>query len=234
MQVPPDSPVGEDHADDKQERTAATVPRLKTQESCKVIKGWSKGLRKLRTRQSTCALFAGLQCNWLHFNQTISIFFCACGSPVVSKHLLWGYGVVFIKSKSSACLLEHGRNVFGEKMYPFRSTTKSYPCVATDISSELPLNAKAKGRGRGRGRPTGQRSKVEPKEASTSFTWMLPKWQVLLSFGSSRCQKVCLKAGIQDWGSPVPTIDKSRMVSKLILQLLQVFQTMSAAPTLAD
>ena len=53
-------------------------------------------------------------------------------------------GVVFIKSKSSACLLEHGRNVFGEKMYPFRSTTKSYPCVANDISSELPLNLRLK------------------------------------------------------------------------------------------
>ena len=65
VQVPPDSPVGEDHADDKQERTAATVPRLKTQESCKVVKSWSKGLRKLRTRQSTaCALCCATSPKW--------------------------------------------------------------------------------------------------------------------------------------------------------------------------
>ena len=121
----------------------------------RLLKVEAKVCANLEQDNQQCVLFAVLhppnglyrpQGIWAHATDRISMKLCQVLVHVVlrvslSKHLLWGYGVVFIKSKSSACLLEHGRNMFGEKMYPFRSTTKSYPCVATDISSELPLNA---------------------------------------------------------------------------------------------
>ena len=157
MQVPPDSPVGEDHADDKQERTAATVPRLKTQESCKVVKVEAKVCANLEQDNQQRVLFAALhppnglyrlQGIWAHATDRISMKLCQFlvhvvirVSPNTSCGDMWGgFHQVQIICMFVGTWQEHVRrkNIY---IYPFRSTTKSYPCVATDISSELSLNA---------------------------------------------------------------------------------------------
>lgn len=72
-------------------------------------------------------------------------------------------------------------------MYPFKSTTKSYPCVATDIFSELPLNLRLKVGGVVEDDQLVKDLKWNPKRPQRVSLQCFLNERTLLSFGSSRC-----------------------------------------------
>ena len=74
---------------------------------------------------------------------------------------------------------------------------ESCPCVATDISNEL-LNLRLKVVGVVEEDQLVEDLKWSPKRPQPVSLECFLNERILLSFGSSRCQRVCLKVGIQD------------------------------------